>query len=182
MKRIGLAVTFIIIALLLSRTDARAVETIESQIAQQTGITRTVDTSLRALAAKRAVEIISNFSHSGSWDGSTYEVIGWNSGYSDPIATVVAAWLASPDHATILNDSTLHYIGCGSAYVSSTNRWYFACELTKSQPASAPTPSPSATSTPSPSPASVPTPTPSPQASSSAPVASFQLPNTAFRR
>lgn len=103
-------------------TRLQAEPTLETQIAAVTGIVRTVDSGLRSKAAARVVEIQTDFSHVGA--GLAYgqaEVIGWNRGYAEPLAAVIAGWLASPSHAHILLDPYYTKIGCAWATTPATD-------------------------------------------------------------
>jgi len=82
-------------------------------IAQITGITRTVDPQLNALAQQRSVEIISNFSHDGKPEG-TAEVITWF--LDDPAdipLRIAQNWMNSAPHRSILTNPVYNRIGCG---------------------------------------------------------------------
>lgn len=170
MRRVLAAVVLALVALTIV-TEAAAGSSIYADIYAATGIHRTVDASLEALAKARAVEIVTDFSHDG-WPGTTYEVIAWNAGYADPVAEAVNQWMGSPDHRAILTDPTLNAIGCGSAY--SGGRTYFACELIHSAGAT---------------PTATPLPTASPGSSAGQPQVRPQptntptlLPNTSYAR
>ena len=112
-------------------------------------IPRTEDPELHDLAHQRALEASVNFSHDGS---TTAEVLAFNSGFADPIATVISQWLGSPAHAAILMDPTYTTIGCGSV-TTSDGRYFAACLL-------APGPSLPTNPTPTSSPLVVPAATP----------------------
>jgi hypothetical protein len=105
-----------------------------------TGIPRTADAELSAIAQRRAVEIQSDFSHSG-WvygrDGEA-EIIAMN--YSpDPVTTLAAQWQGSPPHWAILTDPKFDRWGCGIHQVGNAT-WGACIFATGSAPAPAPTP------------------------------------------
>jgi hypothetical protein len=91
-----------------------------------TGIPRTADAELSAIAQRRAVEIQSDFSHSG-WvygrDGEA-EIIAMNYG-PDPVTTLAAQWQGSPPHWAILTDPKYDRIGCAIAQVDTA--FYGVC-------------------------------------------------------
>jgi hypothetical protein len=105
-----------------------------------TGIPRTADAELSAIAQRRAVEIQSDFSHSG-WvygrDGEA-EIIAMNYG-PDPVTTLAAQWQGSPPHWAILTDPKYDRIGCAIAQVDTA---YYGVCLFRSGSAPAPTPAP----------------------------------------
>ena len=126
----------LVVLLTISLTSsALATQTLEAAVYSATGISRTISSSLQALAATRAVQIVTDFSHDG-WPGNTYEVIAWNQGYPDPAGEAVNQWMGSPDHRAILTNPSLNVIGCGSTTVS--GRFYAVCELIQS-PGQSPT-------------------------------------------
>ena len=88
-----------------------------------TGIPRTVDADLSAIAQRRAVEIQSDFSHNG-WDPSTAEIIAWNRS-ADPVTTLASQWQGSPPHWAILTDPKYDRWGCGISQVG--DAYYGAC-------------------------------------------------------
>jgi hypothetical protein len=90
---------------------------------------RTVDAGLHAIAHERVLEISSCegcMTHDLMRPG-TAEVLGYNAGYADPIATVIAAWAASPPHDAILSDGGWGRIGCAERSVN--GKHWFACVL-----------------------------------------------------
>lgn len=95
-------------------------------IVSLTGIDRTVDPTLTAIAERRVVEIQTDFSHDGM-DPCCAEVLAWNSGHPDPVARLVEQWQGSPLHWSILADPSYTAIGCAVALVE--NRAYGACVL-----------------------------------------------------
>ena len=116
---------------------------------------RTVDSQLHDLAHKRATEIVTDYEHrylselnDGHWAGWG-EVIGWNTGYADPVAAIVSGWRNSPPHNAILSDPSYTAIGCAEAISGAAH--YFACVLAAPQVV---------VSTPRPTPIPVRTPTP----------------------
>ena len=142
-----------------------------SLLVAATGIPRTVDPDLTALAEKRAVEITTVYSHrylqelnNGKWL-LWAEVIGYNGGFDDPVAAIVDGWMASPEHAAILTDRRFSHIGCGATQAAT--RWYFACILADSAGTAVVPPEPP-----------VPAPTP-PDVRPSVPPAVTTLPDTA---
>jgi hypothetical protein len=108
-------------------TPAPAIESLEARIAAVTGITRSASLTLRARAAQRVVEIQVRFEH-GPLSLGEAEVIGYNRGYPDPLAAIVAGWLDSPDHAVILRDPVYTRIGCAWA-LGALDRYWFVCLL-----------------------------------------------------
>ena len=99
-------------------------------ITAATGITRTPDATLEALAAQRVIEIQTTFGHRAMPELSQWswgEVIGWNNGYTDPVAAVVNGWMASPDHRAILLGAYTH-IGCAHDATADGRQW-FVCIL-----------------------------------------------------
>jgi hypothetical protein len=90
---------------------------------------RTVDSGLHAIAHERVLEISacnSCMDHDGMRSG-TAEVLGYNSGYSNPIAAVLQGWSGSAIHNGILSDATYGRIGCAERSVG--DRHWFACVL-----------------------------------------------------
>jgi hypothetical protein len=132
---------------------------------------RTVDARLHDLAHKRAAEIVTDYGHrylseldNGQWAGWG-EVIGWNTGYSDPEAAIVSGWRNSPPHNAILSDRSYTAIGCAEAIAGLSH--YFACVLAAPRasvgPSATPRPTLAPVRTPSPTrPAPVRTHTPLP--------------------
>ena len=109
-----------------------------------TGIPRTADAELTALAELRASETTVNWAHrplteldNGEW-AAWAEVIAYRGGDTTPLPEIVAGWLASPEHAAILRDASLSHIGCGFATVGV--RVYVVCLLAR--PADSVTPDP----------------------------------------
>ncbi len=97
-----------------------------TQAVNATFLPRTEDPALHELAHQRALQASVDFSHTGA---TTAEVLAYNSGFADPIATVISQWLGSPAHAALLSDPSFDRIGCGSATVNGT--YYAACLLSR---------------------------------------------------
>jgi hypothetical protein len=116
----------LLLLVLLSSSPAVAGTSLESRIQTATGIVRAVDTGLQARAQQRAVEIQTNFGHC-CLNGNEAEVIAWNAGFADPLAQLVSAWLASPEHSAILRDPAYRSIGCATALAGT--RTYGVCIL-----------------------------------------------------
>src|SRR5688500_9280253 len=102
------------------------VELLLALLTTLTGIERTQDADLSAIAQRRAVEIQSNFSHDG-WvygrDGEA-EIIAWNI-HPDPVTTLALQWQGSPPHWAILTDRKFTRWGCGISQVG--DAYYGAC-------------------------------------------------------
>jgi hypothetical protein len=100
------------------------VELLLALLTTLTGIERTQDAELTALAQQRAVQIQTNFSHAGVPAGLA-EIIAWNNS-PDPVASFAAQWQDSPPHWAILTDPQYGAWGCG---ISSTadGRYWAAC-------------------------------------------------------
>ena len=88
-------------------------------------IPRAEDPALHELAHQRALQASLDFSHVGA---TTAEVLAYNSGFADPIATVISQWLGSPAHAALLSDPSFDLLGCG-AVTTSDGTYYAACLL-----------------------------------------------------
>lgn len=60
-----------------------------------------------------------------TWYGAG-EILGWNNYPTEPDSTAhaVAAWLASPTHASIVLSADYNYVGFGAAISSTGNRYY----------------------------------------------------------
>jgi hypothetical protein len=132
-----------------------AVALLLALIVSMTGIDRTVDPGLTAIAERRVVEITAEFSHVGM-DPCCAEVLAWNSGYADPVTHLVEQWQGSPVHWAILTDPGYTAIGCAVAFVE--NRAYAACVLAiepglNGGGAQDPSSAPSTSATPPPAPA-----------------------------
>ncbi|MGH2456207.1 MAG: hypothetical protein ACRDHD_08115 [Candidatus Limnocylindria bacterium] len=90
---------------------------------------RTVDGALHTIAHQRVIEISACdgcLNHDRMRPG-TAEVLGFNSGYADPISSVIGGWRSSPTHNAILSDRSLGRIGCAEAIVGAGH--YFVCVL-----------------------------------------------------
>jgi hypothetical protein len=100
------------------------VELLLALLTTLTGIERTQDVELTALAQQRAVQIQTNFSHAGVPAGLA-EIIAWNNS-PDPVTSFAAQWQGSPPHWAILTDPQYTSWGCG---ISSTadGRYFAAC-------------------------------------------------------
>jgi hypothetical protein len=118
------------------------VEALLALLIALTGIPRTADAELSAIAQRRAVEISCEgcFSHAG-WiygrDGHA-EIIAMNYG-PDPVSTLAAQWQGSPPHWAILTDPKFDRWGCGIHQVGNAT-WGACIFATGSAPAPAPTP------------------------------------------
>lgn len=126
------------------------VELLLSLILAMTGISRTTDAGLTAVAEARVVEIQApdGFDHDLMRPG-TAEVLLWNRGYPDGTTATRAAaqgWRDSPSHWSILTSGSLTRIGCAVTLADET--WWFACVLAPgTTPSTRPTPSPESPST-----------------------------------
>lgn len=107
-----------------------------------TGIPRTADAELIALAEQRASEITVTNAHralpeldNGRWDGWG-EVIAYRGGDATPLPEIVAGWMTSPTHATVLTAPQYDAIGCGFEW--SGVRLYVACIVADSRVAADP--------------------------------------------
>lgn len=147
------------------------IEILLSVLLLMTGIARTPDPELTAIAQRRASEVINDWSHNGM-DPRYYEVLAYNN-HPDPAYSAeraVVQWSTSPSHWTILTNPTLTRIGCGSA-TTTDGYTYYACVLTTA-PVVAPAPEPAP-----------PPPAPSPEPAVSAPEPQpvvMTLPDTAL--
>lgn len=104
-----------------------------------TGIPRTADAELTALAEQRASEIAVTFTHrplpeldNGTWDAWA-EILAYRGGDDTPLPEIVygvdgvGGWMNSPEHAGILLNPRYTHIGCGFEWVGV--RLYVACVL-----------------------------------------------------
>ena len=92
-------------------------------------IPRAVGETLHDIARQRVIEISrcsTCLNHNLQRPG-TAEVLGWNSGYTDPIAQIIRAWANSPIHNAILSDRDLERIGCAHRFLH--GKHWFACVL-----------------------------------------------------
>lgn len=103
-----------------------AVTLLLALLVMATGLDRTVDPGLTAIAERRVVEIQADFSHIG-YDPCCAEVIAWNAGQADPVARLVEQWRGSSAHWTILTDPSYPAIGCAVAIAG--ERTYGVCIL-----------------------------------------------------
>lgn len=94
-------------------------------ITATTGIDRPVDATLQMDAERRVIEIQESFSH----DGLRFtEILAWNSGSNDPVASVMRQWRESPPHWAILSDPANTRIGCAVA-TTGVDVYWFACSF-----------------------------------------------------
>lgn len=111
-----------------------------------TGIPRTADAELNALAEQRASEIAVTFTHrplpeldNGTWDAWA-EILAYRGGDDTPLPEIVygvdgvGGWMNSPEHAGILLNPRYTHIGCGFEWAGV--RLYVVCVL--ADPASVP--------------------------------------------
>ena len=115
------------------------VELLLALLTTLTGIPRTVDADLTALAQQRAVEIQSDFSHNGVPAGLG-EIIAWNNN-PDPVGTFAAQWQSSPPHWAILTDPSYGEWGCGIS-TTTDGRYFGVCLFSSGGPVIQPTPAP----------------------------------------
>lgn len=95
---------------------------LEGQISAATGISRSVSAELQSKAAARVIVIQSDFSHANAGVAvGQGEVIGWDRGYEEPLATVVKSWIAAPTHSVLLLDPYYTQIGCAWATTAATD-------------------------------------------------------------
>jgi hypothetical protein len=89
---------------------------------------RTVDEGLHAIAHQRVVQISACgcLEHDGMRP-ETAEVLVWNRGQTNPVASALGAWRASPTHNAILSDRQFGFIGCAERIVAGVHS--FACVL-----------------------------------------------------
>jgi hypothetical protein len=99
------------------------------------------DTELHAIAHERVAQLAACdcLSHDGMAAG-TAEVIAFNSGFPNPIASAVDQWQGSPPHDEILSNREYGRIGCAELVADGTH--WFACVLTWGALPRAPTPPP----------------------------------------
>lgn len=117
-----------VILVLVMATPVRAGGDLTSAVQARWG-QRYVSVTLQAIARERVIEISRCklcMTHALQRRG-TAEVLGWNAGYTDPIAQVVRVWAGSGIHNAILSDRDLHRIGCAHRIVS--GKHYFVCVL-----------------------------------------------------
>jgi hypothetical protein len=124
MRKIVVAAVLVLFLAMPARADVGLAGAVASR-----WFPRTVDAELHAIAHERVQEISacgSCMNHDGMRSG-TAEVLGYNAGYADSIAHVVAAWASSPIHDGILSDRSYGRIGCAER-VGGGEHW-FACVL-----------------------------------------------------
>ena len=116
-------------------------------LSQATGIDRTQDPALAALAQTRSVEIVNDFGHHINHrlpDWYWGEVIGYNGGMADPVASIVDGWRNSPSHWDVLTNPGYTRIGCGITKAEGSQyaygyRYYFVCIVGRRDEPTAPT-------------------------------------------
>lgn len=146
-----------LVLLLAASVPARADAGLEAAVAGVYG-PRAHSDRLHAEAHERAIEITTDWSHNGQ--DCCWEVLAYNSGFSDPIAKAVDQWRNSPTHHGILADRSLTEIGCAELVTADGTRW-FVCVLDDGpDPVPAPTPAPAPAPAPSPQTATNETPAP----------------------
>lgn len=155
-----LVVVTVITAIALLRPSPVLSDVDLTQAVNSAFLPRAEDPALHDLAHLRALEASVNFAHTGC----CAEVLAWNSGFPDPVGTVISQWMGSPAHAALLSDPSFTSIGCG-AVTTSDGRFVAACVL--------------AVGTPQPPPAVVPAPASPVPLSTGAPPP-VELPNTAI--
>ena len=117
-----------VILVLVLATPARAAGDLTSRVEARWG-GRYESVTLHDIARQRVLEISRCglcMTHTLQRSG-TAEVLGWNSGYPDPIRQVIRSWAHSSVHNGILSDRSLHRIGCAHRVVS--GKHFFACVL-----------------------------------------------------
>jgi hypothetical protein len=89
---------------------------------------RNVDGSLHDIAHQRVAELrgCRCLEHNGMRPG-TAEVLAWNEGVPNAVASAVASWSGSAPHRGILSNTSFGRIGCAEA-VDGPTHW-FACVL-----------------------------------------------------
>lgn len=108
------------------------VEILLALLITMTGVSRIEDPALVQIAGERVIEIQSVFSHEAMRQ-DTAEVLGWNRGYEDPVARIVAQWQGSPTHLALLVDPFYTRIGCAVDLGDDQITYYFACVLASPQ-------------------------------------------------
>ncbi len=117
-----------VILVLGSATPVRAHSVLTEAVVEVWG-ERHVGAWLHDIAHRRVVEISSCgtcMNHNRMRPG-TSEVLGYNSGYWNPITRVIRTWRESSVHNAILSDTNLRRIGCTQRVVG--EKHYFACVL-----------------------------------------------------
>jgi hypothetical protein len=99
------------------------------------------DATLHAIAHDRvqALAACGCLDHDGMASG-TAEVIAYNLGVEDPVASVVGQWQRSAPHDAILSNRSYGRIGCAELAAGATH--WFACVLTFGELPPAPAPMP----------------------------------------
>ena len=118
----------LLVVLLVPASPARADDGLSGAVAVAY-FPRAVDSDLHAIAHERVIEI-SACATCMTHDGmrlNTAEVLGYNSGYTNPIAQVVASWSGSAIHDGILSDPSYGRIGCAERTVG--DKHWFVCVL-----------------------------------------------------
>jgi hypothetical protein len=90
---------------------------------------RPVDSGLHAIAHERVLEISacdSCMDH-GQMRPGTGEVLGYNSGFRNPVAAVLKSWSGSATHDGLLSDASYGRIGCAERSIG--DRHWFVCVL-----------------------------------------------------
>ncbi|HEY6608993.1 MAG TPA: CAP domain-containing protein [Candidatus Limnocylindria bacterium] len=120
----------------IARADSGLTEAVAA-----TYVPRYEDTELHAIAHERVAQLAACdcLSHDGMQAG-TAEVIAYNSGFPNPIASAVEQWKGSPPHDDILSNPEYGRIGCAELVADGTH--WFACVLTWGALPPAPTPPP----------------------------------------
>lgn len=143
MKRArALLITLAVVSILALSLTRTAAASLESEVAQATGIERTVNATLQARALERAHAIVTDFSHDVKYPFA--EVIGWYRNVSDPVSTVVDGWMGSQEHRDILTSREFVTIGCAQLVADDPaepgvdETHYFVCILGRAVPASDP--------------------------------------------
>jgi hypothetical protein len=97
------------------------------------------DADLHAIAHQRveALAACGCLEHDGMASG-TAEVIAYNLGVANPVASVVGQWQRSAPHHAILSNRSYGRIGCAELVAGGTH--WFACVLTFGELPPAPTP------------------------------------------
>ncbi len=89
---------------------------------------RTADAGLHEIAHQRVAELSAcDCLEHDRMRAGTAEVLGWNDGAPNPVASVVGQWIGSPGHSAILANQTYGRIGCAELVDGGTH--WFACVL-----------------------------------------------------
>lgn len=91
-------------------------------------LVRSVDAGLHDIAHARVAELAAagELSHDGMRPG-TAEVVAWNEGAANPVASAVGQWIGSSFHRGILSDGSYGRIGCAELVADGVH--WFACVL-----------------------------------------------------